>query len=89
MKTIYSLQEFRQAVLDIARSMNEAYTSIAIEANHEGKVLFKAYTPQSSWCEGETMELCLQKMREKINPPPAKNIDVEIDLPEFINEEKG
>ena len=86
MKTIYSLQEFRNAVLEIAKSQNETYTNVGVGVAHDGKITFKAYIPNGSWINGETMESCLQKMKEQFNPPPIKNIDVEIEMPEPVIE---
>ena len=89
MKTIYSLQEFRNEVLKIAATQDETYTSIVVELDHNGKVKFKAYIPNLSWQEGDTMEDCLMALKEQIVPPVIPSIDVEIEMPEPTEEKES
>lgn len=81
MKTIYSLKEFRNEVLAIAAANNESYTSLSLDVNHDGEVTFKAYISKVSWHNGDTMEECLQNLRNAFTEPPIKDIDLEIEMP--------
>ena len=76
MATVYSLQDFRNAILAIAKSINEDYTRGRVEFDSYGNITFSSYTPKTSWTEGKTMEDCLNKTREKITVVT----DVAIDL---------
>jgi len=83
MKTIYSLQEFRQEILKLAEKRNETYTVVNVEINYNGQIKFSAYIYGLSWNDGASMEDCLRKIKDKIEPPNEKsnnNIDVEIDI---------
>lgn len=82
MKTIYSLKEFHNEVLLIAKSVNEDYVNVEVRINHEGKVGFTAYIHKVGvgWYKGDTMEEVLSLLKNAITTPNIKNIDVEIDI---------
>lgn len=82
MKTIYSLQEFRNQLLEIAKLKNEDYVHVEVRADHTGAVTFNAYIHNCSWHRAETMEECLSHFRQQLTVPTIKNIDVEIDIDE-------
>lgn len=88
MRTIYSLKEFRNEVLAIAALNNETYTSLSIEVGHDGRVTFKAYISKVSWHSGDTMEECLNNLRNAFTQPPINDIDVEIEMPEPVIEQE-
>ena len=80
MATVYSLQDFRNEILTIAKIINSDYTSGRVEFDSDGNITFFSYTTKTSWTEGKTMEDCLTKTREKITNLSAVMIDVAIDL---------
>ena len=80
MKIIYSLQEFRNELLEIAKLANENYTSLAIEVNHTGIVNFRAYIHNKGWHDGKTVDECLDKLRKVLTGEPPTNIEVEFDI---------
>jgi hypothetical protein len=85
MKTIYSLQEFRQEVLKLSAKKNEDYTNVEVKCDHKGKVFFRAYINNFRWTEAESMEDCLQLLKDKIEPPiqdTNNKIDIEIEMNE-------
>jgi len=85
MKTIYSLQEFRGQLLEIAKIKGEDYTNVEVRADHDGKITFNAYINGcGSWFRADTMEDCITHFKEQITQPPIKNIDVEIEIPEQV-----
>ncbi len=56
MKVIYSLQEFRDAVLKIADIAGKTYTACRVCVDHSGRVTFDAYVDGFSWHTGYSME---------------------------------
>lgn len=84
MKTIYSLQEFRSAVLEIAKGLNESYTTIYVEVDNVGNFKFKAYIYGLGHNEGNTPDECLNNIRKVINKEPVNIVDLEIDLPPIV-----
>jgi hypothetical protein len=85
MKTIYSLQEFRQEVLKLAAKKNETFTSVEVRIDNNGKIDFRAYINGLGWQNAPTMEGCLQILKDIIEPPiqdTNNNVDVEIEMPE-------
>ena len=87
MKTIYSLQEFRNQLLEIAKLKDESFVEAKVAINYEGKVYFSGYVRNlGGWDSFETTEECLTWFRNKVTPPANKNIDVEIEMPEPVIE---
>jgi hypothetical protein len=85
MKTIYSLQEFKNEVKKIAALIEEDYVRARVEVTGEDKITFSCYINSATWTEGDTMESCLEKMKNNINRPATPNIDVEIEMEEILN----
>lgn len=80
MKTIYSLKEFREQVLEIASKVNETYVSVNVGMTSHGDVEFKSYIHNYHWATGKTMEESLSKLREEVMPSLLPDIDVEIEV---------
>ena len=78
MRTIYTLKEFRESVLDIANAVQEKYTSLQIDVEHNGEVKFKCYINGHGWHEGKTMEESLQSLKDSVNGKVIKDIDIEL-----------
>jgi hypothetical protein len=89
MKTIYSLKEFREQVLEIAKLADETYVTVTVEVEHDGAFNFRCYVNNYSSHFGKTMEECLAKLREKISPLPVPDVDLMIEMPELQTEFDG
>ena len=79
MKTINSLNEFRNELLKIAATIEEEYTCIRIEIEDDGYIRFYAYINGIGYIEGKTIDNCLENMRQAVfNHSLAR---IKIDLP--------
>jgi hypothetical protein len=87
MKTIYSLQEFRQELLKLAALRNEDYVQAQVKIESNGAVLFEGYiNGLAKYYIAGTMEGVLGQIRDDMFPVQniVQNIDVEIELPESM-----
>lgn len=86
MKTVYSLREFREQVLEIAKLVKEEYVTVGVEMDAYEKCTFRCYVNGYNAHSGNTMEESLSKLREKISPLPPANIDVEVEIHKAVDE---
>ena len=79
MKTIYSLKEFHEKAVEIAK-VKPDLVSARVELGLFGKYQFECYS-EKILCIGKTMEEALQKFYDAFNPfePSKSDIDVEIE----------
>lgn len=88
MKTIYSMQEFHNKVLELAKTKDETYINVECRIDSNRKVTFSAYINGCSWQRGDTMEEALQKLRDEMYGETIKNIDVEVESELLVDSEK-
>jgi hypothetical protein len=80
MKTIYSLKEFHEKAVEIAK-VESKLVSVRVELGLFGRYEFECYA-EKKLCKGKTMEEALQKFHDAWNPfePTKGEIDVEIEV---------
>lgn len=86
MKTIYSLKEFRDEVGKIAAMANQQFFHVDVRLDHDDSIVFQSYIHTYNFHKAETMEKCLELLRNEVFPPIQKNCDIEVEIEMPVSE---
>jgi hypothetical protein len=87
MKVTYSLQEFRNEILAIAKEVDQTYTVVRVEIDHAGQLKFSGYINGYDYAYGKTVEESVENMKRKALPhlfTTTYDVDVEVEKEELV-----
>ena len=89
MKITYSLQEFRNEILAIAKEVDQTYTTVKAEIEHDGQLKFSSYINGYNYAYGKTVEESVEKMKMQVLPhlfTTTYDVDIEVGKEEELVE---
>jgi hypothetical protein len=83
MKVTYSLQEFRNEILAIAKEVDQTYATVKAEIDHAGQLRFSSYINGYEYAYGNTVEESVKNMKKQALPhlfTTTYDVEVEVEV---------